>query len=171
VSDTGNGGRGAASRIAPRIALGDLLVAAALVALGLFLAVETAVIPVSPAYARIGPTVFPVLVAAGLVFLGFILVWQALKSGEEAAARREPAPDLAALAWISAGLLIHAATLDHIGFVPASTLLFALVARGFGDRRWVVTLPIGLALALVVYVGFTRGLALALPTGSLFAGG
>jgi len=55
--------------------------------------------------------------------------------------------------------------------VPASTLLFALVARGFGDRRWVVTLPIGLALALVVYVGFTRGLALALPTGSLFAGG
>ena len=108
---------------------------------------------------------FPVLVAAGLVLLGLFLAWQSLRGGEEAAARHEPAPDLVALAWISAGLLLHAGTLDNIGFVPASTLLFALVARGFGDRRWAVALPIGLALAVGVYIGFTRGLALALPTG------
>lgn len=174
MNETGNGDE-AASRIAPgiapRIATGDLLIAAAFVGLGLFLAIETAAIPVSPVYSRIGPTVFPALVAAGLVCLGLVLAWQALRGGEEAAARHEPAPHLAALLWISAGLLLHAATLDLFGFVPASTLLFALVARGFGERRWPATLAVGLPLALIVYVGFTRGLSLTLPAGSLFGGG
>ena len=166
MSNAGNGGE-----VTLGIAIGDLSVAAALVGLGLFMAIETAAIPISPAYSRIGPTVFPTLVAAGLVLLGLVLGWQAARGGEAAAARREPAPDLTALAWISAGLLLHAATLDHIGFVPASTLLFMLVARGFGNGRWLVTAPIGLALALVVYIAFTRGLALTLPTGALFDGG
>jgi putative tricarboxylic transport membrane protein len=71
------------------------------------------------------------------------------------------------VAWIGVGTILTLVFLERAGFVVASTLLFALTARGFGSLRWIRNLAIGLAFALAVYLIFTRGLLLVLPSGLL----
>jgi putative tricarboxylic transport membrane protein len=53
------------------------------------------------------------------------------------------------------------------GFIPAMALLFAATARAFGRTAIVTDLVIGLVLAFVVYLMFTKLLTLALPEGPL----
>ena len=147
-------------------ALGSFLIAAALAALGLFMLWETWSIPVQVSYARVGPRVFPVLVASGLILNALWLAWEAWRAREPAGAD-EPPIDWAALAWVSAGLLLEAALLERIGFPLSAALLFVLTARGFGSTAILRDAAIGLALALIAWVGFTRGLGLTLPAGPL----
>ena len=49
----------------------------------------------------------------------------------------------------------------------ASAVLFVCVAFGFGSRRYLRDVVIAIVLAIVTYVGFTRGLGLQLPAGIL----
>ena len=56
------------------------------------------------------------------------------------------------------------------GFIIASTLLFVLVARGFGSRRPVRDASSRSSLAIAVFFIFTLGLGLSLPKGP-FGGG
>ena len=67
-----------------------------------------------------------------------------------------------ALASLPRWLLIHQA-----GFVIAGTVLFVLVARGFGSTRLLRDLLIGLALTLLVFVFFVKFLNVGLPPGWL----
>jgi putative tricarboxylic transport membrane protein len=48
----------------------------------------------------------------------------------------------------------------------SSTILFVLVAIGFGSRRYLRDGLVGLALSAVAYVTFVYGLGLKLPAGS-----
>ena len=48
-----------------------------------------------------------------------------------------------------------------------STALFALVARGFGSRRWARNVAIGLVLALAIFLFFVKLLNVNLPAGWL----
>jgi putative tricarboxylic transport membrane protein len=150
--------------------LGALALALGVTGLGVFYAVETLSIADIPGYARIGPTAFPAIVAAGLVAVGLALVWLALKPGGSAAREGGEAGglwDWSAFAWVSGGLVAHLLLVNPAGFIPASTLLFAVVARAFGSRRLGRDLAVALALAVVVYAGFTYGLDLSLPRGPL----
>lgn len=153
---------------APGSALGSFAVAAALAVLGLFMLWETWSIPVSISYARIGPRVFPALVAAGLVINALWLAIEAWRSSHPAGAD-EPPIYWPALAWVSAGLLAEAALLERIGFVLSATLLFVLTARGFASTALLRDGMIGLVLALLAWLGFTYGLGLRLPGGPLDA--
>ncbi len=147
-----------------RAALGPLAVAAALAALGLFMLWETYSIPVAVTYARVGPRVFPVLVASALLLSAVWLALEAWRS-REPMDDDQPPVDWSALAWVSAGLLAEAALLERIGFVLAATLLFMLTARGFGSRAVLRDAAIAMTLALVAFLGFTLGLGLSLPPG------
>jgi putative tricarboxylic transport membrane protein len=51
--------------------------------------------------------------------------------------------------------------------VAASTILFTGAAYAMGSRRTPRDFASGLVMALVLYVGFTRGLDLQLPAGIL----
>jgi putative tricarboxylic transport membrane protein len=62
-------------------------------------------------------------------------------------------------------LIANLLLFETAGFVLASTVLFVCAARAFGSRRLARDAVLGLALATVVFVGFTRGLSLALPRG------
>lgn len=152
--------------------LGHVALALGVTGLGLFYAVETLSIPATPGYARVGPSVFPAIVAAGLVAVGLVLLSTSLKPGGPAPARAPEgggagAWDWYAFAWISGGLIAHLLLVKPAGFIPASALLFAVVARAFGSRLpWRDTL-VGLVLAAVVFAGFTYGLDLSLPRGLL----
>jgi putative tricarboxylic transport membrane protein len=150
-----------------RIVVAELLLGLGVAGLGLFIAIETSKIQVAPVYARVGPTVIPLLVAGMLMLLGAILVVQAAR-GRRAAAGAAAAPsDWQALVAISVGLWLQILLLEPAGFVIASALLFLCVAWGFGSRRVPRDLAIGLALAVATYIGFTKGLDLALPAGVL----
>ena len=57
--------------------------------------------------------------------------------------------------------------IERAGFIIASAVLFVCVAYGFGSRRYLRDGIIAILLAIVVYIGFTRGLSLPLPAGVL----
>ena len=143
---------------------GEIGIALGVVGFALFFAAGSLSIEVAPSYARIGPRVFPFLVAAGLFAAGLVLVGQAWRAHPAEAGIR---PDVAAFLWISAGLVVHLLLVKPAGFVVASTVLFVCAARGFGSRSLGRDGAIGAAFSIVVYQGFTRGLGLQLPGGPL----
>ncbi|HEX6119809.1 MAG TPA: tripartite tricarboxylate transporter TctB family protein [Dongiaceae bacterium] len=102
------------------------------------------------------------------------------------------AADWKALAMIALGLVVQIALLDPrdaplgldqvylslgapltaiisaiSGFIPTAAFLFLCVAIGFGSRRYLRDVIIGILLATAAYVGFVHGLGLPLPTGAI----
>jgi putative tricarboxylic transport membrane protein len=147
--------------------LGEAILALSVLLLGVFVAIETALLRTGPGYSAIGPKLFPWLVAAGLVLVGLALLREA-RSGEV----EHPAGfelDASPLLLVTGGLVAQMLLMRPAGFVIASTLLFVAVACSFGSRRLVRDAAIGLVLCAVVYVTFTRGLGLSLPAGALGA--
>jgi putative tricarboxylic transport membrane protein len=152
-----------------RIAVAEVLLGLGVAALGAFIAIESSAIEVSPAYAKVGPQAIPYLVAAGLILFGLLFAGMSLRPTAPAAddaAKAEPT-DWRALAIISAGLIAQMLLLVPAGFVIASAILFFCVAFGFGSRRYLRDGAVAILLAVIVYIGFTRGLNLQLPPGVL----
>ena len=147
--------------------LGEAILALAVLLLGLFLAIETALLRTGPTYSAIGPKLFPWLVAAGLLLVGLALLREARSGAVEHPAGFEL--DASPLLLVTAGLVAQMLLMRSAGFVIASTLLFVAVARAFGSRRLARDAAIGLVLCAVVHVAFTRGLGLGLPAGVLGA--
>lgn len=147
--------------------LGEAVLALAVLLLGLFVAAETAMLRSGPGYSAIGPKLFPWLVAAGLVLVGFALLREAGSGDVEHPTGFEL--DAPPLLLVTGGLVAQMLLMKPAGFIVASTLLFVPVARSFGSRRLARDAAVGLALCAVVYVVFTRGLGLNLPVGALGA--
>ena len=53
------------------------------------------------------------------------------------------------------------------GFIPTAAFLFLCIAIGFGSRRYLRDIIIGILLATAAYVGFVHGLGLPLPPGAI----
>lgn len=145
----------------------ETMVGAAVLALAAVVLAETALSPASPIYAKVGPSAFPYGVGAALLLLGALLVAAGLRGGwrdpqtEAEIGRPRPAP----LFWVALGLLVNAALIPWLGFILASTILFACIARGFGSRQIMRDLAIGFALALLAYLGFAKLLSIRLGDG------
>ena len=114
-----------------------------------------------------------------------LLIVEGLRGGWQPEEEKEIALDWRSLAFVVAGLVANVALIVPLGFTAASTVLFTLVAYGFGSRKPLRDAPLGFALALVAYLGFAgarrqhrrgprrrpvRGLA-AMDTLSQLAGG
>lgn len=154
-----------------KLPLGDLFVALGVLALGGFFAYGALQISVTQSYARVGPRFFPFLVAAGLLICGVFLLAQALRGraadpegGEDVDA--DAPTDWRAVALVAVGLVGTALLMERLGFPITAGLLFWTVALAFGNRSPLAPV-IGLALAFVVYLAFTRLLDLNLPAGVL----
>ena len=150
------------------IHLGEMLISFALIALGSFVVFETRSIAETQGYAQIGPRLFPYIIGVGLTLCGAVLGWHALTGGWRNIPLDQEghgAPDWLAFFIISAGIVLHMVVIGWAGFIIASTLLFVLIARGFGSRRLVRDALIAVALAAVVFFVFTSGLGLKLPSG------
>lgn len=148
---------------------GELLISLVLLALGTFVVLETGGIAETQGYSQVGPRLFPYLIGTGLSVCGAWLAWQALTGGWRNVPQDDDgthaAPDLMGFAVVSAGVLLHMVLIGWAGFILASTLLFVLVARGFGSRRPVRDLLIAAALSTAAYFLFTQALGLTLPAG------
>lgn len=114
-------------------------------------------------YARIGPTTFPYVIATGLFVLA---IWTAIAAWRGDFPEREP-QQLGPLAWIVGGLVAQMLLLKTAGFSIATGLLFAATARGLGRGPLWLTVPVGIVLALVVWLIFAKLLQLSLPAGPL----
>jgi len=148
--------------------LGEMLISLGLIALGSFVVFETRSIAETQGYAQIGPRLFPYIIGVGLTLCGAVLGWQALMGGWRNVPLDQEghdAPDWLAFFIISAGIVLHMLLIGWAGFIIASTLLFVLIARGFGSRQLVRDALIAAALAAVVFFVFTSALGLKLPRG------
>jgi len=140
-----------------------LVIAAVLLVLAAIVAWDASRVVGGGQYARIGPQTIPYVIALCLAGLGVWTIFEAIRGDFP---EREPQEAMPVL-WIVAGLLVQLLTIRFIGFSIATGILFALVARGFGERRFWISVPFGLVLSVVVWVIFARGLSLTLPHGPL----
>jgi len=149
---------------------GELVLSLALLALGAFVFFETRSIPDTHGAGQIGPRFFPYLIGLGLTASGGILGWQVISGGWRNLPSDAPGhdrPDWIAFALVSAGIILHMVLVGWAGFIIASTVLFVLVARGFGSTRILRDVAIGAALAAAAFFVFTVALGLSLPKGLL----
>jgi putative tricarboxylic transport membrane protein len=145
----------------------EIALSLGVLALGIGMAAVTATLPSEGGYAGIGPNFIPAVVAAGIILLGLWLGYEAFFGGWRNRAEQTEVFEASPFLWISAGLFAHMALIGWAGFVIAGTALFACVARGFGSRRWIRDLSIGLVLALGVFLFFVKLLNVNLPAGWL----
>lgn len=153
------------------VSLPDLLVALAVTALGALLLIGSFQIPFG-INAVVGPRVFPLIVSTGLTALGALLTLNALRGFRaEPAAEEDTDPDapvhLGAAGIILGGFLLGAVLLPWLGFVLSTAIMYFSVAYAFTERRFLLMLLVSLAVAVITYEVFTRGLGLSLPPGVL----
>jgi putative tricarboxylic transport membrane protein len=142
---------------------GGIVIAVLLLAMAGVIAWDTVNLQIGAVYG-LGPKAMPMVVASGLAVLAvgnFILALR----GEFP--EREPA-DPTAILRILGGLAALIAVIGFGGgFIPATTLLFAMTAAGFGRRAFGADLAIGFVLSVVIYLLFAKLLTLSLPIGPL----
>jgi len=169
----GDRGRGSATR--RRVDVGEVVLALAVVVFGTLVVWQATQIRLTPAYAKVGPRIIPYIVGGGLVLIGIWLAVAAL-GGRSAAPSVESEDadaslptDWRTLGLLSGSLLVYLFALEPAGFVVASALLYAGSTFAMGSRRIGRDLVVGVVIAGLLFVGFTRGLGLSLPAGP-FAG-
>src|SRR5262249_56215731 len=148
-------------------ALGEAVIGAGVLGLAAVMLWQTLVIPVSPIYAQVGPTVVPIITALALGMLGILLLIAAWQGGWQPEEEKASTPDRVALAWVAAGLVLNVLLIGTAGFTVASVVLFVCVARGFGFKALVRGTLIAAAFALVAYFGFFPTLGIHICSGLL----
>jgi putative tricarboxylic transport membrane protein len=156
-----------------RVDIGETLLALAAVVFGILIIWQATLIRLTPAYSKVGPRVIPYIVGAGLVVVGIWLAYEALTGRASAGtAESEDVDPTLPTDWRTVGLLALALLaylllIERAGFIIASATLFVLAAFAMGSRRLARDIAIGIVLATILYLVFSRGLGLSLPAGIL----
>ncbi|ODT72186.1 MAG: C4-dicarboxylate ABC transporter [Pelagibacterium sp. SCN 63-23] len=140
-----------------------LVIAAILAGIAIVIFWQTSQMRVPPVQQRVGPTVFPYIVASGLVLLAIGTVISALRNGFPERSKDDYRP----IFWIVGGLVGQILLLSSAGFSIATGVLFAFTAKAFGRGPLWQTFAIGVVFAFVVWFIFAKGLQLSLPAGPL----
>lgn len=155
-----NAGRSRTSRRPDGAAL---VIAAVLAGIAIVIFWQTSQMRVPPVQQRVGPTVFPYIVATGLLLLAVGTVVSALRNGFPERSKDDFRP----IGWVIAGLVAQILLLSTAGFSIATGVLFAFTAKGFGRGPLWKTIPVGTVFSFIVWFMFARGLKLSLPSGVL----
>ena len=150
----------------------ELLVAAAVIALGLVILWQTSGIRDTPT-AQISARLFPRMIGVGTIIIGAWYALDVLQGG--AAAPKSDAEDVdptlptdwRCVGFTGLALAAYLLLIESAGFIIASVALFVIAAYGMGSRRYLRDLAIAILLAVAVYYGFTEGLSVRLPAGVL----
>jgi putative tricarboxylic transport membrane protein len=151
----------------PGIAMPETIIGVGLLAFAAMVLWQTFAIPVSPMYSKVGPTVFPMITAAGLCLFGVLLIVQGIRGGWQPDDEKEVPIDWKAFGFVMAGLIANVSLIGTLGFSLASTVLFVLTSYGFGGRRPVRDAVIGLVISLAAYFGFAKALGVNIGAGLL----
>src|SRR5262249_12931241 len=90
-----------------RPAIVETVIGAGVLGLAIVMFWQAMSIPFSPLYAKVGPTVVPLMTAAALGLLGVLLLIDAWQGGWQPEEEKIVTPDRAALLWIAAGLVLN----------------------------------------------------------------
>lgn len=132
-------------------------------------------IPGDAGYGGVGPNFMPWLCAAVLGLCGLLLIWEAMSGGFRNAGDPGGAKhaQLIPFAWVSAGLLLNAVLITHVGFIVGCTLCYALAVQGLrraggqtgllAPKSLAIDVFTGLAISAPVFWVFTQFLAINLP--------
>lgn len=112
-------------------------------------------------YEPVGPSAFPLLLAALMAACG---VWLILRPAVESGAYK--GVPLKATALCGAGVLAYALLFETLGVPLATALMSVPVGVAFG-ANWKRALAAGVVLGLATFVVFDRLLDVVLPTGLL----
>ncbi len=146
-----------------RIDAAGLVIALILLAIAGAIWWDMTALSISSVYG-VGPKAMPMIVAGGLALLAI---------GNLIMAYRGDLPARDSLDWRPIILIIGglAALIVLIkmgaGFIPATAILFAATSTAFGRRAILADLAIGVVIAVVVYLLFSKLLTLSLPVGPL----
>ncbi|MGH6946567.1 MAG: tripartite tricarboxylate transporter TctB family protein [Kiloniellales bacterium] len=147
-----------------RLGHGDRLSGWVLLALGLYLAVEGSDLTFG-SLRRPGPGFFPLCLAVLLVGLSATILVRAYVR-VDAAGVVSFAKGARDVVLTVAGLLLFAAALERVGYVPCTLLVMTLLFRAVGHLRWRVAAGAAAAGTATTYVLFTQ-LGVPLPQGLL----
>lgn len=150
----------------------QLIMPLALMALGVYTLVGAVSINVPTSAGSLGPRAFPYAVGVLLVVAGAGVVLSVLTGHRGSAEDGEDVDISQPIAWatvlqLSGAFLALILLVEPLGWPIAATVLFTGVSVALGARPWWRAAVIGAVLALVIHVGFTRGLDLFLPAGPL----
>lgn len=157
------------SGTAERAPVPEIAVAIGVVALGLFTIVDAHRITVPLSSNAVGPRVFPYAVGVALVVAGVAVVLAVLRGepgdpeGGEDIDVNAPT-DWLTLAKVIAGLALHIALVDRLGWALAAAVLFTVVAWALGADMFRAAM-VGVVLGFVVQAIFVSGLNISLPAG------
>jgi len=150
-----------------------MLLALAAVVFGILIVWQTTLIRLTPAYSKVGPRVIPYIVGAGLVVVGVWLAYEAftgrvpLGTTDSEDADATLPTDWRTVGLLALALLAYLLLIERAGFIIASAVLFVISAFAMGSRRQVRDIAIGIVMATILYLVFSRGLGLSLPSGVL----
>ncbi|MBS1675271.1 MAG: tripartite tricarboxylate transporter TctB family protein [Actinobacteria bacterium] len=152
--------------------LGEWIVAAAVLALGAVVLLDGLGQRQSTSASGIGAGFMPTVVGALLLVLGVVLAVQLARGRRGEAEQAEGDVDVShthwtALAIAAAGLLFFLFTVEPLGFIPATTVMFYLISLAMGSRRYLIAAVIALVTASVIFFAFTKLLSIDLPAGVL----
>lgn len=157
--------------LGPRLSTGpvwtDVGVGIGVLALAALVVAGTLMVPQSPIYARVGPTLFPWIAGGGLGVLGFGLALVGMRGGWSRTLEDRPTAPFNPVSFglLLAGLAVNAALIDYVGFVLASTTQFVLVCACFGSRNYPANAAIGFTVCLGSYLLFERLLGVNIGAG------
>ena len=126
-------------------------------------------------YGGVGPNFLPWLCTVVLAICGLWLIWEAKTGGYRHAGDPGGAAkaDIGAFVWVSAGMLLNAGLIEHLGFILSCALCYVLAVQGLRRAaKQTHTLSgggllkdalVGLAISAPVYWAFTQFLAINLP--------
>ncbi|MGO2092703.1 MAG: tripartite tricarboxylate transporter TctB family protein [Microbacterium gubbeenense] len=166
--------------LARRALVRDLVMPALLLLFAGYLTYGIVTMDIPPGTTFPGPGFFPAIIAVGLALFAALLIVRALraerggsgeaqtdKSQEEDATARRSGVDWRSLAWVVAGFAAFIVLLPLLGWIIAAGLLFWAIARGFGERRHLMSLVVGLTTSSLAYIAFDMLLGMSLPSGIL----
>ena len=110
----------------------------------------------------LGPRAFPVTISILLIVLGAILAVRSIVR------RLTEPPDVGALRMLlvlSLAVVGYLLVFGILGFLLSTVLLLAALFVYLGERRVWLAVTVAVALAVLITVGFTSGLNVALPRG------
>jgi putative tricarboxylic transport membrane protein len=151
---------------------GEWLVSLALLGIGVVVLLDGLHQEASRSASGVGAGFMPKIVGVALIALSAALIVQIARGRLGQPDESEGEVDVRRTRWVPlavcvAAVLVFIAGIEFLGYVIVSSIVFWLTAWAVGARHILRTAVIGIVLALVVYLAFTRLLDIPLPAGVL----
>lgn len=148
----------------------DYLTAIVSIAFGLIYGVMSYLIPRSSIGNPMAPSIFPLILAGGMILFGIVLLLKSnlldlkLAFEKEKANRNEHEIKRTKMIWVSViSTILYALTFEHLGYVIATTIFMIINLANTEKDKWLRNIIIAFIFSAVIYYLFFYVLGISLP--------